>query len=70
MDTQKILNQAQKMAANAKDGSMIVDGKVYNFSFDNSAWVYNVSENGEHLMRVNMKNLSKAKAFVKEWLAN
>ena len=70
MNTQKILNQAQKMAANAKDGSMAVDGKVYNFSFDSIAWVYNVSEDGEYLMRVNMKSLSKAKAFVKEWLTN
>lgn len=70
MNTEKILKQAQILANNAKDGSMTVDGKLYKFSFDSIAWVYNVYEDGEHLMRVNTKRLAKAKAFVKEWLAN
>lgn len=70
MQTQKIIDQAHKLASKAKPGFMKVDDKLYTFDFDQTHWVYNVYEDGFLLMRVNVKTLSKAKAFVKEWLAN
>lgn len=70
MNTQKILNQAQQMAAKAKPGFMKVGGTLYTFEFDQTHWVYNVYEDGFLLLRVNTKTLAKAKAFLKEWLAN
>lgn len=70
MNTQKILNDSHQMACKAKPGFLKLDGKLYTFEFDQTHWVYNIYEGGFLILRVNVKTLTKAKTFLKEWLAN
>lgn len=70
MNTDKILNQAQKMAANAKPGFLKIGETLYTFEFDQAHWVYNVYEDGFLMIRFNTKTLNKAKQMLKDWLAN
>ena len=70
MNTDKILNQAQKMAMKAKPGFLKIGATLYTFEFDQAQWVYNVYEDGFLMIRFNTKTLSKAKQMLKDWLAN
>lgn len=68
MDVNKCLDQATKMAENAKPWILEQDHKTYTGVFNQSEWVYDVYEDGAFLMKVNMKQASKAKQFVSSWL--
>ena len=70
MNTDKILNQAQKMAMKAKPGFLKIGDTLYTFEFDQAQWVYNVYEDGFLMIRFNTKTLSKARQMLKDWLAN
>ncbi len=70
MNTDKILNQAQKMAMKAKPGFLKIGDTLYTFEFDQKQWVYNVYENGFLMISFNTKTLSKAKQMLKDWLSS
>lgn len=63
--------KAQKAALSAKDGSLKFGNDVYDFKFDKNEWVYKVTDrNGNYVVNVNEKSLSKAKSFLKDYLNN
>ena len=62
----KILDQVERLHANAKDGKLKYDDKVYLFSFIQG--VYEVTCNGELEIRFNTRKLAQAKRWLKEWL--
>lgn len=70
MNVAKIEKQARELAMKAKPGFLKIDGKLYTFEFNQNEWVYNVYEDGFLMIRFNTKTLPKAKAMLKEWLAN
>ena len=71
MNYSKIESQAQVMASKAKDGILKHSSGTYTLNFSQIEWVYNViDEEGDTILRINSKTLSKAKAFLKEWLEN
>jgi hypothetical protein len=64
------LNNAEKMAANAKDGNLKLNGKTYVLTFNHKTWTYTVTENGNHVMDLNEKRLKEAKKYLTYWLNN
>lgn len=63
-------NQAAKMAANAKNGTLKINGMTYTFTFT-PEWVYEVADStGEVLARFNTKKLTIARQWLREYLAN
>ena len=63
--------KAQKAALSAKDGSLKFGNDVYDFKFDKNEWVYKVTDrNGNYVVNINEKSLSKAKSFLKDYLNN
>ena len=64
------LKQAEKLASNAKPWILKHDGKVYTAVFNHNEWVYDVYEDGFFMMKINMKQPSKAKQFLSKYLSN
>lgn len=62
------LKQAEKQANQAKPFVLKQDNKVYTGVFNNSEWVYDIYEDGFFMMKINMKQASKAKKFLEQWL--
>ena len=66
-----IYAKAQKMASMAKDGTLKIGNDVYKFTFNNNEWIYEVTDqNGNYVVNINEKNLTKAKTFLKNYLHN
>ena len=66
-----IYAKAQKMASMAKDGTLKIGNDVYKFTFNNNEWIYEVTDqNGNYVVNINEKNLTKAKTFLKNYLNN
>lgn len=65
-----VLKQAEKQAAIAKPFILNRDGKVYTGVFNQNEWVYDIFEDGFFMMKINMKQPSKAKAYLSAWLAS
>lgn len=70
MNLNKCLLQAQQLAAKAKPFILKHGGKIYTGVFNQSEWVYDVYEDGEFMLKVNMKSPTKAKAFVLHYITN
>lgn len=70
MNTNKIEEQARRLAMAAKPGYITIDSKLYTFEFCQREWVYQVYENGFAYIRFNTKTLTKAKKMLKEFLEN
>jgi len=71
MDMNKLVGQAQKMAANAKDGTLKINGQTYTFKFNASAWNYQVlNPDGSELHVYNTKSLKQAREWLREYFAN
>jgi len=71
MDLNKCLDGARKMAANAKDGTLKIDGQTYTFKFDAAAWNYQVlNPDGSELHIYNTKSLKQARQWLREYFAN
>ena len=70
MDQNKLIEQARKLAEKAKPGFVEIDGKLYTFVFCQREWVYQVYEDGFWLVNFNTKQLTKAKKYLRDWLAN
>lgn len=66
----KLMNMVAKAKAGAKDGSLKIDGKVYEFAFNYAQDYYEVSLEGEIELRINERSLNKAKSFFKNWMVN
>lgn len=66
----KIEDMAKRQAGAAKPGILKVGGKTYTFVFDHTQWVYNVYEDMEFLHGYNTKSLTKAKKWLRDYLAN
>lgn len=70
MDLNKCLEQAKTMASKAKPFILEHDGQTYTGVFDHNEWVYKVYENGFFMLNINMKNHTKAKQFLQQYLTN
>lgn len=62
------MKMAREQAAKAKPGHITIDGKLYTFVFCQIEWVYKVYEDGFFLVNFNLKSLTAAKRYLKEWL--
>ena len=62
--------QAEKLHANAKNGTLKVNGVAYEFSFDSYEGVYVVTANGETITRFNTRKLTDARKWLRDYLAN
>ena len=70
MNYSNLQSQSERLAANAKNGALKVNGQTYTFTFT-SEWIYEVrDESGEVLTRFNTKKLTQARAWLREYLAN
>lgn len=69
MDYSKLQSKADKLARNAKNGSLVVAGITYTFIFDHYSSIYIVTVEGEEYLRLNFRVLSQAKKYLKEYLA-
>jgi hypothetical protein len=71
MNIEKCLDMARKQASNAKDGTLLVNGEKYTFTFDANTWVYVVKDSqGIEQTRFNTKSLKQARVWLKEWFNN
>ena len=69
--SEALTKQSAKLATNAKDGTLKLDGQTYTLTFDHSQWVYIVTdEAGETVARFNTKKLTQARQWLREWFAN
>ena len=67
MNYAKIEAQAVAMAANAKTGTLKLNGQTYTLTFTHE-WVYEVTdEAGEVLTRFNTKKLTVARQWLRDW---
>ena len=62
------LKQAAKQACYAKPFILKRDNTVYTGVFNHNEWVYDIFEDGFFMMKINMKQASKAKAYLQQWL--
>lgn len=66
-----IEDKARKAALASKDGSVKHDGKEYFLKFNQREWVYYVTDSeGDNVVNLNVKGLSKAKKELLTWLTN
>lgn len=70
MNLNKCLQQAESLAIKARPWILKQDNKVYTGVFNHAEWVYDVYEDGIFLMKINMKQPSKAKAYLSKWLVS
>jgi hypothetical protein len=71
MDTGAILRGARTAAANAKDGTLNLNGVTYTFTFDHTAWHYTITApDGSELMTYNTKSLKQARQWLREYFLN
>ena len=75
MNNTKFYNNAMKIAeqkaASSTDGELKYDGESYKLEFDRTHWHYKVTdEDGELIINLNVKGLSKAKSELKKWLSS
>jgi hypothetical protein len=71
MDINKCAGLASKMAANAKDGSLKINGATYAFKFNHATWEYHIfTQAGEELMKFNTKSLKQAREWLREYFSN
>jgi hypothetical protein len=63
----KLLDGAQKMAANAKNGTLKLNGHLFTFEFCQKTWVYNVYKNGFYYINFNTKSIMQARKWLKEY---
>lgn len=69
MNYSKLEAASVAMAANAKNGTLKLNGQTYTFTFT-SEWIYEVTdESGEVVTRFNTKKLTVARQWLKEWFA-
>ena len=69
--SEALAKQSVKLAANAKDGTLKLDGQTYSLTFDYIQWVYIVTdEAGEVVTRFNTKKLTQARQWLRDWFAN
>lgn len=69
--SEALAKQSTKLATNAKDGKLKLDGQTYSFTFDHVQWVYVVTdEAGELIARFNTKKLTQARQWLREWFTN
>jgi hypothetical protein len=66
-----LLNKARVMASKAKDGQMEFRDEIYNFTFDQNAWTYAVTDSqGDLIGNFNFKSLNEAKKYLQFYLSN
>ena len=71
MNKSKILNQVAKLHANAKDGQVKFNNKVYQLVFNRAESVYDVIESDGNIMtKFNTRSVKQATQWLKEFLSN
>lgn len=70
MNYDKLLDQAHKAALKAKPWILKTPEHTYTAVFNMYQSVYEVFEDGEFFMNINMKSPVKAKHFLANWLVS
>lgn len=71
LDFNKAQQQANKLHANAKDGTLKLNDNVYSFEFDRAQGHYIVRDSGDNVvMNLNTRKLTVARQWLKEHFAN
>ena len=67
----RLINKAQQMANNAKDGTLKINNVSYVFTFDRKEWAYVITDNlGDEVVKFNTKSLKQARQWLKEYFLN
>jgi hypothetical protein len=67
----KLLSQAGKMAANAKNGKFKINNISYSFTFDHKEWHYIIKDDKDNeITKFNTKSLKQARQWLKEYFLN
>ena len=70
LNTATMERQAQRLHANAKDGSAVVDGVRYALTFDRYEGIYSVTDpEGSEIVRFNTRKVTQARTWLREYLA-
>jgi hypothetical protein len=73
MDLNKCMGLAEKMAANAKSGTLKVGEHRYMLTFNHATWLFDVTRDGEpfrDFTGLNTKSLKQARQWLREYLEN
>ncbi len=70
MNYDKLLSQAHALALKAKPWILKHEGRTYTSVYSMTQSVYEVFEDGEFYININMKSPSKAKAFLQYYLTH
>jgi hypothetical protein len=70
MNYDALLDQAHKLALKAKPWILKHDGKTYTAVYNMQQSFYEVFQDGEFYLNINMKSPSKAKSFLQYYLTN
>lgn len=71
LDFNKLQQQASKLHANAKDGTLKLNDTIYSFEFDRYQGVYIVTDaDNNEVIRLNTRKVTQAKQWLKEHFAN
>lgn len=71
LDFNKAQQQANKLHANAKDGTLKLNGDTYSFEFNRAQGHYIVRDSGDNVvMNLNTRKLTVARQWLKEHFAN
>ena len=67
----KLLDKAKKMANNAKNWTLKINGISYHFTFDCKEWNYVITDNLKNeVIKFNTKSLKQARQWLKEYFSN
>ena len=66
----KLMQMIAKQKAGAKDGSLVINGEKYLFTFNQDQDYYEISLNGEIEHRLKERSLNKAKSWLKNYMEN
>lgn len=70
MISNKLLDQAHKLALKAKPWTLKHNGHIYTAVYSMQQSVYEVFKDGLFYLNINMKSPTKAKQFLKQYLEN
>lgn len=71
MDYSRLRARADALHANAKSGTLKLNGQTFTLTFDAYQGVYNVTNDaGERVVRFNTRKLTIARQWLREYFSN
>lgn len=68
IDYAKAQLEADRLHANAKDGTLKIDGEKYVLTFNRLSGVYDVTLNGERVASFNTRKITQARKWLREYV--